>query len=258
MKAVILAAGRGSRMKELTSDSPKCLVPLAGVPLLEWQLKALRKAGIKDIGIVKGYLSEKINVPGTFSFFNDSWDETNMLATLMQAQEWLESDGCVVSYSDIVYPSETVQKLFDAVGDIVITYDSLWLSLWEARFADPLSDAESFRVDSEQTLIEIGSKEKNIHKIEGQYMGLLRFTPVGWKAVSHYLNEVSEHIRNKMDMTSLLKGLLAAGMKIHTVPIQGNWCEVDHVGDRDLYERMLRDPESDLAQTHLKFLVGSR
>jgi len=255
LRAVVLAAGRGSRMQELTSDSPKCLIPLAGELLLERQLRALREAGIQEIGIVKGYLSEKINVPGTFSFFNESWKETNMLVTLMQAQEWLETDSSIISYSDIVYPSETVQKLLHAVGDIVITYDSLWLNLWEARFDDPLSDAESFRVDSDHTLLEIGSKVEDIQNIEGQYMGLLRFTPVGWKAIKDYLNEVPEKIQKKMDMTSLLKGLLAAGIKIHTVPVHGKWCEVDHIGDLDLYERMIRDPESAVARTHLKFLT---
>ena len=55
MKAIILAAGRGSRMKLLTDETPKCLIKLRGKSLLDWQLSALRAAGITDIAIVTGY-----------------------------------------------------------------------------------------------------------------------------------------------------------------------------------------------------------
>ena len=58
MKAIILAAGRGSRMGNLTDESPKCLVELRARPLLEWQLMAIREAGIDDIAIVNGYKRE--------------------------------------------------------------------------------------------------------------------------------------------------------------------------------------------------------
>ena len=58
--AIILAAGRGSRMNSLTAERPKCLLPLAGRPLLEWQTSSLRKAGMKDIHAVLGYLSDRI------------------------------------------------------------------------------------------------------------------------------------------------------------------------------------------------------
>ena len=61
MKAIILAAGRGSRMKKLTNDKPKCLVKLHGKPLLEWQLESMRKSGISEIAIVTGYKHEMLS-----------------------------------------------------------------------------------------------------------------------------------------------------------------------------------------------------
>jgi L-glutamine-phosphate cytidylyltransferase len=254
MKAIILAAGRGSRMLELTNDLPKCLVPLAGKPLLAWQLKALNEAGVKEIGIVKGYLAEKININVTKTFINQNWNETNIVRTLVEAENWLQSDNCIVSYSDIVYPANTVQRLLNAEGDIVITYDTQWDKLWRARFQDPLSDAESFRISDEGVLIDIGSSIKNINDIEGQYMGLLRFTPVGWDKVSEYLKGVSDQLLDKMDMTTLLKGLISKGVKIIGVPIQGDWCEVDHLKDREIYEKELAQGYSELVNSHLKFL----
>ena len=64
MRAVILAAGRGSRMRELGDERPKCLVALAGKTLLERQVAALRGGGVDKIGVVRGYRAEMIDIPG--------------------------------------------------------------------------------------------------------------------------------------------------------------------------------------------------
>ena len=61
VKGLILAAGRGSRMNDLTSDYPKCFTELAGKRLINWQLESFQKANITDIAIVTGYLSERFN-----------------------------------------------------------------------------------------------------------------------------------------------------------------------------------------------------
>ena len=68
MKAIILAAGRGSRMQNLTQKQPKCLVNLRGKALLDWQLEALRAAGISEIAIVTGYKRELLANRGLVEF----------------------------------------------------------------------------------------------------------------------------------------------------------------------------------------------
>ncbi|EPJ2546225.1 sugar phosphate nucleotidyltransferase, partial [Escherichia albertii] len=60
MNGVILAAGVGSRLRPITSNKPKCLVKVAGIPILEYQLNAYRQAGINNIYIIVGYEGEKI------------------------------------------------------------------------------------------------------------------------------------------------------------------------------------------------------
>ena len=70
MKAIILAAGRGSRMNKLTQDRPKCLVELHGRSLLNIQINTLRDAGISDIGIVTGYKRELLTDRGLVEFHN--------------------------------------------------------------------------------------------------------------------------------------------------------------------------------------------
>ena len=70
MKAIILAAGRGSRMKKLTDERPKCLVKLRGKTLLDLQLDALKSAGISQIAIVTGYKRKLLANRGLQEFYN--------------------------------------------------------------------------------------------------------------------------------------------------------------------------------------------
>lgn len=236
MRAIILAAGRGSRMRNATEDKPKCLVELAGKPLLEWQLEALKGGGIEEIGLVRGYLAEKLNLNGLKYFENKKWSTTNMVASLKCAREWLEKDTCIISYSDIVYPADTIAKLSTGKGNIVITYDTEWLKLWSARFQDPLLDAETFRVDSKGRLLEIGSRAKTVDEIGGQYMGLLKITPSGWRSIERYLSGLTEEETSKMDVTTMLSRLIDKYVEINTVPIKGRWFEVDNENDLRLCE----------------------
>ena len=60
MKAIILAGGRGKRLKQVTDYVPKPLIPLDNIPIIEWQIRYLKKFGIKEIIICTGYKTEQI------------------------------------------------------------------------------------------------------------------------------------------------------------------------------------------------------
>ena len=89
MRALILAAGRGSRMGPLGDERPKCLVELAGKPLIGRQIAALWRGGAEEIGVVRGYRAELIDFPGLSYFENQRWAETNMVMSLAAAAAWL-------------------------------------------------------------------------------------------------------------------------------------------------------------------------
>jgi choline kinase len=238
MRGIVLAAGRGSRMGSATQDQPKCLTALFGKTLLDWQLEALRGAGIQEIAVVRGYRGTLLTRQGIHSFENPRWADTNRVMSLACASTWLASDVCVVSYSDIVYPASTVQLLGQADGDIAITYSLGWRRLWEARFGDPLADAETFRVDGSGRLLEIGARPTTLDEVQGQYMGLLRFTPRGWAHVREVLASLDSLAQDRLDMTSLLGHLLRRGCEIAAVPTADNWYEVDSQSDLELYQSM--------------------
>jgi len=236
MKAIILAAGRGSRMGSMTDKLPKCRTILHGKELIEWQLLALKKSGISDISVVRGYLSKTFDFDLAY-FDNNRWEETNMVSSLMCADEWLSHASCIVSYSDIIYSQDATKRLINASGDIVLTFDPNWKELWSRRFKDPLSDAESFIIDGGR-VVEIGKRETNVNNIEGQYMGLIKFTPKGWRQINSYLNNFSHLEVDNMDMTTLLQGVINSGVEVRAIPIGDCWYEVDSESDLKVYEEL--------------------
>ncbi|QLQ25741.1 MAG: phosphocholine cytidylyltransferase family protein [Dechloromonas sp.] len=237
MKAIILAAGRGSRMKDLTGERPKCLVELRGKALLDWQLEALRAAGITEIAIVTGYKRELLGNRGLVEFHNARWAETNMVSSLACAQDWLQAEPCIVSYSDIFYCPMAVQSLMTCEASLAVTYDPNWLELWTQRFGDPLLDAETFRLTPEHTLAEIGNKPTSVDAVQGQYMGLLRFTPEGWAEVTRIRSYLSPEQCDKMHMTGTLQMVIEADcIQILAVPYEGVWGEIDLADDLAVYE----------------------
>ena len=239
MRGIILAAGRGSRMRALTEDRPKCLVSLAGRSLLSRQIDALRLGGIGEIGIVRGYRAEQLGRFGLTLFDNPRWAETNMVMSLCCSEAWLREAPCLVGYSDIFYTSETVAALAAAPGDIVISYDRDWLAQWRRRFADPLSDAETFRLDATGRVQAIGGRAKSVEEIQGQYMGLLKFSPAGWRQVRGIIDPLPPETRDRLDMTGMLARLIAAGVRVSAVPALGRWGEIDSESDLALFTEML-------------------
>ncbi|MBU6956866.1 phosphocholine cytidylyltransferase family protein [Pseudomonas sp. CVAP len=237
MKAIILAAGRGSRMKSLTDERPKCMVELRGKTLLEWQLVALRAAGVSEIAIVTGYKRELLADQGLIEFHNSRWAQTNMVSSLACAEAWLQAEPCIVSYSDIFYSPAAVQSLMTCKASLAVTYDPNWLELWTQRFGNPLLDAETFRLTPANTLAEIGNKPESADDIQGQYMGLLRFTPEGWAEVVRLRSALTPEQCDKVHMTNTLQQVIDAGrVPIHAIPYTGEWGEVDSSEDLSLYQ----------------------
>jgi choline kinase len=253
MKAIILAAGRGSRMKGLTQDRPKCLNTLAGRPLLEWQLEMLQNAGCNDLTIIKGYKTELLQ--GDYNTLeNPHWETTNMVSTLAAADSLLSKEECLVSYSDIVVKSSHIRKLIEAdwlpEAEIAITYDELWLDLWSLRNENPLEDAETFQT-ADGYLKTIGAQPTSLSEVQGQYMGLLKFKPSGWKVLQDLRSNLDKESRDKLDMTTTLNMLLEHDCKIQGVPLKGGWVEVDNQKDLNCYsEKIIKSDKTGTPWTH--------
>ena len=236
--AIILAAGRGSRMGQLTEDLPKCLTNLSGQSLLSWQIGALKAAGIIDVSAIGGYARDILANHISLTAVNEQWSGTNMVQTLAHADHILSKQETVVSYSDIVYHPNIVTALMECDADIALTYDTLWFDLWSLRFQNPLDDAESFK-EINGWVKEIGNKTHSLDNVQGQYMGLLKFTSNGWMRIKLELKKLGNTAVNQLDMTGLIRHCLTQKIAIRAVPVKGRWCEVDSEKDLNIYEKQL-------------------
>jgi len=234
---IILAAGRGSRLGGLTEAIPKCLVELGGMPLLEWQLRSLRAAGISRTVVVGGYRSELIEAYGVETLLNPRWRDTNMVASLLYARDLIRGP-VIVSYGDIVYGPEVVTVLAEESAHLAISHDQDWRSLWNARFDDPLLDAETFRLDANGHVVEIGGQPNSVDEIQGQFMGLIKLDDVALDWIDFFLARQAPEAVDRLDMTGLLSALAAEGRPIVAVPIAGGWCEIDSPKDLEVAEQL--------------------
>jgi L-glutamine-phosphate cytidylyltransferase len=239
-QAVILAAGRGSRLGHLTDVMPKCLTLVAGRTLLDWMLGALRDAGMERVLIVGGYrydALESYRSPSVSTMRYAHWADTNMLGTLQAAHAWLAAAPCLIAYSDIAVRPAHLASLRAATGDIVVANNTQWRTLWAERFQDPLHDAETFAAEVGM-LRNIGGRATEIAQIGGQFMGLVKTTPQGWAQLNALMLEDS-HLARKGDTTELLTRALQADVPIHVVDCAGGWIEVDSESDLRTVERGL-------------------
>jgi choline kinase len=245
MKVLLLCAGQGSRLRPLTDDRPKCLVELLEKPLLGHQLEALSACGLTEVSLVTGYAAGKLAEWGRRHFHNAHYEITNMVESLFCARDLFDgTDDLIVGYSDIVYDPRVSQALIDAPGDVATVIDRGWQALWSVRMEDPLSDAESLKLNPDGTISEMGLKPKSYADVEGQYIGLTKFAAGAQAGVLAHYDALDRDERydgrsfDQMFMTSFLTGLMAAGMPVRAVMIDRGWLEVDTVQDLEGYETM--------------------
>jgi len=238
LTAVILAAGRGSRLHPYTENCPKCLTEFAGTTLIARQIDTLRAGGADRIVLATGYKHQMLRLPGTLEAHNPNWAETNMVETLFCARAYF-GDDVIVSYGDIVYEPRVLRNLLDSPFDVSVVVDRNWRSLWEHRFENPLDDAETLRMDAAGRITDIGQAAENVDDIEAQYMGLMRFRGTGVTALCETYENLGRHRRSWTEtrtvanayMTDLLMEMILTGVDVHAVPVSGGWLEFDTVSD---------------------------
>lgn len=251
MKALILAAGEGTRLRPYTLDRPKCMVEIDGLSLLDRQLMVLRSEGIVDLTLLGGYRSDMLAQFGFQIRINQRYHETNMVWSLFCAEDCMDGE-LLLAYGDIVYSRAVLQAVLASSADIAVAIDLDWEAYWRARNENPLDDAETLRMDAKDRLLEIGQKPISLAQIQGQYMGLMKFSGQGLKQLraTFHRARVAGSVRGKPPekayMTDLLQLMIDEGHALTAVKVHGDWVEVDTVSDL----------ESDVTRARLAHIHG--
>ena len=252
LKSIILAAGQGNRLRPLTNEKPKCMVELFGKSLIEHQISAYTACDISDINVVTGFRSDSITISNVRYFKNEQYERTNMVESLFCAEEILNGD-VIISYGDIIFEKNVLKQLIQSDNDFSVIIDKNWQDYWSIRSKNPLVDLESLKLDSKDNIISIGQKVKKLEEIQGQYIGLMKFSGKGVNILKDFYHEckkISEKKPNPLNdsspfeksfMTDLLQGLINSNYQLHSVPIHGGWLELDTIEDFETYQKLFRN-----------------
>ncbi|MBU90145.1 hypothetical protein CMO94_01280 [Candidatus Woesearchaeota archaeon] len=176
-KAIILAAGIGSRLFPYTKDMPKCLLTVGNMNILEYQINALKKNTIRDIIIVVGHKGEKIEEfinsnkkfdDLTIKFIkNDNYKTTNSSYSLWLARNEIKN-GFIYLNSDLIFDPDLLKKILDSnYEDCIIINKKI----------NPTSDM--FKVKMKQNKIFHMNKEMEEEEIAGEAVGPAKFSQEG-------------------------------------------------------------------------------
>lgn len=246
MKAILLGAGTGTRLRPLTERIPKCLVPLRGKPLLEHQLQTLTDCGINQVALVTGYKAGSLNAYGLPTYHNPKFETTNMVTSLFCAKAEFNSD-ILIAYTDIVYEPRILQALLQSKAPISVAIDEGWRDLWSLRMPNPLLDAETLKLNSQGDIVELGKKPGSYGDIQGQYMGLIKISRETLPHLVRFYESLSPFNsydgkpKDQMFMTTLLQLVIEKLSPVKAVKVNHGWLEVDTLDDLQKYEALPND-----------------
>jgi choline kinase len=242
MKGLILAAGRGSRLGPLTRAKHKAEMTVAGDTLVGHALQAFQSIQVNKVALCSGYRHENLSPLFEFEFHNSRWESTNMVASMMEADSWLSSGRTIVAYGDIIFDAEILQSVLNRPGDIVLPINMTWLELWQRRFSQPFEDAETLQFNDAFQLTAIGGRPTSLAEVQGQFMGVLVLSKVGWEQLKKVYFSTPNAEISGIDLTALLSRALKAGVEVSCVPTTGRWAEVDSGHDlqiaRNIFEEV--------------------
>jgi L-glutamine-phosphate cytidylyltransferase len=251
MRMIVLAAGQGTRLRPLTDECPKAMVPFMGRPLLDWSLTAAVENGLTEPVVIGGYRWDRLPGQRAQVLKNPDYASTSVVGSLMVAEEWF-GDGFVMSYGDIAYRPEVLRALLASPAEISVVVDLDWQSYWERRFGDPLQDAQSLRMTPDGTIRSIGQTVSRLEDVQAQYIGLAVFRGRGVKALRRawaraktdaaYRRPILGHraAMAKLDMTDVLDELAVSGeVPVKAIGIHGGWVDIDRPEDIAIGEERL-------------------
>jgi NDP-sugar pyrophosphorylase family protein len=220
-KAVILAAGRGTRMRELTNEVPKPMVEVRGKPILQHILEGLAAFGIEQALIVVGYRKEAIQ-----DYFGDgrkvglqvdyveqvTQDGTGRVVAL--AKPYCGDQPFLLIYGDILVEPEVYRKLRDlGPAEMLIA----------VKYLPDVSKGGAVYLDGNFHLVDLREKQDAAGAETHWYnAGLYSFRP----SVFPFIEKLEKSPRGEYELTDAIRAMAKAGLKIKAVEIKGAWVDV--------------------------------
>lgn len=236
MQAIIMAAGKGSRLGSLTAGKPKSFVEIKGKKLIEYNLKLLEKYGVDEIIIVTGYQCEAFeelmrDMKNVKFVYNPFYEMVNVLGSFYMGMNML-NDDFIYLHADTICEPKIFEKLVRLESDVILPVDY------------KICDDEAMKVRSENGQVVQITKQMPNELADGEFIGMAAFK----KKVIPALKEKTKQLMKEKAFTEYFESAIQRlideeKFDIRTVSTDGAfWAEVDFIED---YEKAAADmPES--------------
>jgi choline kinase len=237
MKAVILSAGQGKRLLPLTADCPKCILPVGGRSLVEWQIDELAKCGIDQVSVVLGFRADKVErilrerygSHHVKTIYNADFAVSDNLVSCWAAHGEMHSDFVLLN-GDTLFEAAVMQRLLDTPHrpvTVAISHKKDY-------------DADDMKVELDGCrLVNIG-KDLLPDQVDGESIGMILFRGQGPGLFRLALEKTLETPSAQTKWYLSVVDEMARSMPVWTCSIEGlQWCEVDYYADLKLAEKVV-------------------
>jgi len=246
MKAIIIAAGYGSRLGNHTKKIPKALIDVNGKSILKRQTELLQANGITEIIVVTGPNQEKF-LDKKLKYVKDNFYKNHdQLGSLMEARNFFNSE-LLILFSDVLFDNQILSKIINSNEEFNIAIDLNWKKKYTGRTEHPISQADLVLIQNNLVFkIKKNLIPENNSKI-GEFVGIIKLSLKGAeKFVNHYenlensMNEKMDQIKpiKKWYLTNMLQNLIDDDNSIFPIIIEGDWCEIDTVQDLEYAKKL--------------------
>src|SRR5436189_2314910 len=221
-KAVVLAAGRGRRMRELTVDLPKPMIEVRGKPVLQHIVEGLRDAGLREFFFIVGYRGDAVQ-----NFFGDGsrykiaiqyatqvvQDGRGRVADL--ARNFVENSPFILSYGDILVDPANYKRIVDLAGDIeaIIT----------VKRGEDVTKGGAVFLNDQMELVDLRQKSKPGEPTSPWYnAGLYAFRP----SIFDFTAKLKPSPRGEYELTDAIRELAQSENKVQALELRGDWADV--------------------------------
>jgi dTDP-glucose pyrophosphorylase len=221
-QAVLLAAGRGTRMRELTADLPKPMIEVRGKPVLQHIVEGLRDAGVRRFLVIVGYRADAVQ-----NFFGDgarykidiqyatqtTQDGTGRVVDL--ARNFVKDSAFVLAYGDILVAPENYKRIVDLADDIE--------ALISVTRGEDVSKGGAVFLNEKMELVDLREKSKPGEPTSPWYnAGLYAFR----QSIFNFTAKLKPSPRGEFELTDAIRDLAQSSKKVKALELTGEWADV--------------------------------
>ncbi len=251
MKAIIVAAGVGSRLGELTKELPKPLIDINGKSIIERQILLFKKFGITKIVIIRGPHREKFSFNNVEYVDDDDYENHDLLGSLMVAGNELNED-VIISYGDVIFDEKILEQILSFSGNAGLAIDYNWEKNYSERSKEFLGKVSVVTIEND-SISNIGYYEnivKNPDSILGEFIGIMKLSAQSANQFMAKYNELKRNHDGKFHdspsinfgiITDMINELIHNKIQFLPIKISGVWCEIDTHQDLENAKKLFLD-----------------